>query len=334
MYKSQGYFVNKGKIYLDINEIQELYDNEVLLDIMFCGLCRTDLHIIDEEIPFTKYPIIPGHQIIGKVVKKGKNANTKIGDKLGIYWLYSSCGKCYYCSVGKENLCDNANFTGCTVHGGFQQYIKISQDYTVSIPSFYEDYEIAPLLCAGIIGYRALSFVENCETIGIYGFGSAGHIIAQIAIWQGKKVMAFIKRNDIKTAKLAENLGCNVYYSDEIIEFKHQGSIIFAPAGELLKTALINTTKGGIIVCAGIHMSEIPPLKYQWIWNEKIIRSVANVTREDAKKLFQLINDFYEKNGKKIKIDIDLYPIEKIEEVIEKYRKSKTSKSVVFQIIK
>ncbi|MCX7972111.1 MAG: alcohol dehydrogenase catalytic domain-containing protein [bacterium] len=332
MIESNGYFVNNSQIYKDTNLIENPKDKEILVEILFCGLCRTDLHVIDQEIPFTKYPIIPGHQIVGKIIQKGQNSTSQIGKKVGIYWLYSTCQKCQYCNQGRENLCDKANFTGCTVHGGFQQYIKINEEYVVDIPDFYEDHEIAPLLCAGIIGYRSLSLIEECETIGIYGFGSAGHIISQIAIWQGKKILAFIKKGDTKTAQLAENLGCKVYYSNQIINHKHQGSIIFAPSGKLLKIALLNTTKGGTVVCGGIHMSDIPPLKYQWIWNEKTIKSVANVTRQDANNFFQIIQKIYQKDRKKIKIDTDVYPIENITQVIQEYRKGKTGKSVVFKL--
>lgn len=333
MIKSEGYFVEVGKIYKGINEIENVGNDEVLVKIEVCGLCRTDLHILDGEIPFTKYPIIPGHQIIGRVLQKGENVeNIDVGNRVGIYWLYSSCQNCEYCRRGKENLCDKAEFTGCTVHGGFQELIVAKKDYFVKIPDFYDNYEAAPLMCAGIIGYRAFYFVKDFDSIGIYGFGSAGHIIAQVALSLGKEVLAFIKREDKDTANLAYNLGCKVYYSDEVIEEKHWGSIIFAPVGELVKFALQNTKKGGIVVCGGIHMSDIPPLKYEWLWNERILMSVANVTRKDAIDFWDLISQIYRDKKNKIKLDLDIFKIDEFEKVIEKYRKGQTKKSVVFEM--
>jgi len=327
-----GYYINKPKDQLikKQKEIPYLKEDEVLIKIEYCAFCRTDLHVIDGEID-AKYPIIPGHQIVGYIIKKGPKVNNfNINDKVGVYWLYSTCSECKFCKKGLENLCDNALFTGFNVDGGYSDYIIAKKDYIINLNDLknYSDYELAPMLCGGIIGYRAFSFIQDKDIIGIYGLGSSGHIISQIAINLNKKLIAFIKRDDKKSKELAINLGINeIYYSDEIIKTKLEAAIIFAPVGDLVKYALMNLEKGGNIICAGIHMSDIPSFEYKYLWEERSIKSVANVTRNDAINFFKIISKI-----PKINIHYQIFNLNQVNKVINDIRESKLKPSVVFKI--
>ncbi len=327
-----GYYINNPKSDLTKKEkiIENLKEDEVLIKINCCAFCRTDLHVIDGEID-AKYPVIPGHQIVGYVVNKGNNVdNFNLGDRVGVYWLYSSCLECKFCKKGLENLCDNALFTGFNIDGGYADYIVAKKDYIVNLNDFkdYSDYELAPMLCGGIIGYRAFSFIKDKETIGIYGLGSSGHIITQVAMNLNKKVVVFVKPYDEKAKEVAISLGVkHIYYSDEIIKDKLEGIIIFAPVGELVKYSLMNLEKGGSIICAGIHMSDIPSFEYKYLWGERNIKSVANVTKNDAKEFFDIIS-----NIPKINLHYDVFSLNDVNKVIKDIRKSILKPSVVFKI--
>ncbi|RCK72615.1 MAG: alcohol dehydrogenase [Ignavibacteriae bacterium] len=265
-------------------EIPKISENEVLIEIYTCGICHTDLHIVEGDIPLKKKPLILGHQIVGKVVQKGNNVmNFNIGDRVGVPWLNSTCGKCSYCLNNKENLCDNAKFTGYDVDGGYAEYNKINYNFTYKIPENFTDESAAPLLCAGIIGYRALKISDikpNCR-LGLYGFGASAHIAIQIARYWGCDVYVFSRSK--KHRKLAEDLGAKwVGATNEKSPVKLDSAISFAPAGEIVPLALQNLDKGGTLALAGIYTTPIPQFEYNLIYQERCIRSVANSTRDDA----------------------------------------------------
>ncbi|AMK76481.1 MULTISPECIES: zinc-dependent alcohol dehydrogenase family protein [Methylomonas] len=259
-------------------------DNQVLLKVRACGVCRTDLHILDGELDAPKLPLIPGHEIVGEVVGKGQNVNRyAIGQRLGVPWLGHTCGKCRYCHSDRENLCDNPGFTGYTLDGGYAEYAVADQHYCFPLPEDYSDAAAPPLLCAGLIGYRALVAAGDAKIIGIYGFGAAAHIIAQVACWQGRTVFAFTKPGDRIGQQFALQLGAN--WAGDSTQAPPQAmdaAILFAPVGALVPEALRHTVKGGTVVCAGIHMSDIPAFPYSILWGERVVRSIANLTREDA----------------------------------------------------
>ena len=256
---------------------------EVLLEISACGVCRTDLHVLDVEIP-AHYPVIPGHEIIGRVAALGPGVTQlAIGDRVGVPWLGHSCGICPFCRSGRENLCDHPEFTGCTRDGGYATHVTADAAFCFAIPHGYSDVEAAPLLCAGLIGWRALRLAGEGRAIGLYGFGAAAHILAQVAAWQGRSVFAFTRPGDLPTQAFARSLGATwAGASGETPPQPLDAAIIFAPAGELVPLALKAVRKGGRVVCAGIHMSDLPSLPYSLLWEERQLLSVANLTRQDG----------------------------------------------------
>jgi alcohol dehydrogenase, propanol-preferring len=261
---------------------------QILIRVHACGVCRTDLHILDGELASPKLPLIPGHEIVGMVIETADGVhNFNVGDRVGVPWLGWTCGHCRYCLRGQENLCDNARFTGYTIDGGYAEYMVADQRYCFQIPAGYGDAEAAPLLCAGLIGYRAYRMTgERVERIGIYGFGAAAHIIAQVAAYQGKQVYAFTRAGDTESQAFARRLGAVwAGSSTELPPEQLDAAIIFAPAGPLVPAALAATAKGGIVVCGGIHMSDIPSFPYAILWEERVVRSVANLTRQDGDEL-------------------------------------------------
>jgi propanol-preferring alcohol dehydrogenase len=263
---------------------------QVLLRIRACGVCRTDLHIVAGELPGPKLPLVLGHQIVGEVVRAGPGANRFVpGQRVGVPWLGWTCGECRYCRSGRENLCDRARFTGYTLDGGFAEYTVADERYCFPIPAGYPDEQAAPLLCAGLIGYRALRFAGEAQRLGFYGFGAAAHILAQVAVWQGRTVYAFTRPGDLESQVFARELGA-VWAggSDESPPEQLEAALIFAPVGALIPQALRAVEKGGIVVCAGIHMSDIPSFPYAWLWEERVIRSVANLTRQDGEAFLSL----------------------------------------------
>ena len=257
-----------------------------LLRIHACGVCRTDLHLIDGEIGIASPPRILGHQIIA-TVEGGDDA--PIGKRVGVPWLGWTDGDCEYCLSGRENLCPRARFTGRDIDGGMAQWTVADSRFCLPIPDGYPDEQAAPLLCAGLIGWRALRFVGNAHRLGLYGFGSSAHILTQVAVWQGREVFAFTRPGDAATQAFARELGARwAGGSDEQPPQKLHGAIIFAAAGELVPAALRATATGGAVVCAGIHMSDIPAFPYEILWGERVLRSVANLTRDDAREFLAL----------------------------------------------
>ncbi len=263
---------------------------QVLVNVLACGVCRTDLHIVDGELTEPKLPLILGHQIIGRIVESAPGAQRfREGDRVGIPWLGWTDGTCDYCTSGRENLCDRARFTGYTIDGGYAEYAVADERFCFHLPEAYGDVEAAPLMCAGLIGYRSLRLAGEGKRIGLYGFGSSAHIIAQVAAYQGRSIFAFTKPGDTAGQQFARSLGAawagdSTQQPPEALD----AAIIFAPAGELVPAALAATRKGGVVVCAGIHMSPIPSFSYDLLWEERAIRSVANLTRRDGEEFLTL----------------------------------------------
>jgi alcohol dehydrogenase, propanol-preferring len=257
---------------------------QVLIRVHACAVCRTDLHIIDGELTQPKLPLIPGHEVIGTVVDLGNGTgHYKIGARIGVPWLGWTCGTCAYCNNGQENLCDDARFTGYTLDGGYAEYMVANERFCFPIPDFYSDAEAAPLLCAGLIGYRSLVKAGNGKRLGIYGFGAAAHIVAQVAKYQQREIYAFTRPGDEEAQRFARSLGATwAGASNDLPPHKLDAAIVFAPAGELIPQALRAVDKGGTIVCGGIHMSDIPSFPYSILWGERTITSVANLTRRDG----------------------------------------------------
>lgn len=267
---------------------------QVLVKILACGVCRTDLHIVDGELSSPKLPLIPGHEVIGTVIETGRDTTLlKPGNTVGISWLGYACGRCRYCLKGKENLCQESLFTGYTLDGGYAEYMTASEQFCFPIREDQANISGAPLLCAGLIGYRSYSMTGPDVThLGIYGFGAAAHILIQLAIAQGRKVYAFTREGDRETQLFALSLGaCWAGDSSQAPPVKLDAAIIFAPAGDLVPAALKHTDKGGIVVCGGIHMSDIPSFPYNILWGERTLRSVANLTRTDGHEFLRLATE-------------------------------------------
>ncbi|WP_333795542.1 zinc-dependent alcohol dehydrogenase family protein [Hyphomicrobium sp.] len=257
---------------------------EIRVKVAACGVCRTDLHVADGDLEHPKQPIIPGHEIVGRVEKLGPGVTTfALGDRVGIPWLGHTCGTCPYCQSGRENLCDRPGFTGYQIDGGYAEYAVADASYCFPIPEGLGDVEAAPLLCAGLIGYRSLRMAEPCRVLGIYGFGAAAHIVAQVARHEGMEVLAFVRPGDTAAQDFARALGCIwAGGSDEAPPRPLDAAIVFAPVGSLVPQALAAVRKGGTVVLGGIHMSDIPSMPYSLLWGERAVRSVANLTRQDA----------------------------------------------------
>ncbi|MEZ5314714.1 MAG: zinc-dependent alcohol dehydrogenase family protein [Chlamydiales bacterium] len=315
-------------LYLTKIPIPKPDQDQVLIRVLACGICRTDLHVIDGELPFPKLPLIPGHQVIGKIEKIGKQVkNMRIGQRVGLPWLGGSCGQCDYCSSGKENLCSQAIYTGYQINGGFADYCLAKADFLFPIPEPYSDLQAAPLLCAGLIGYRALQMVGNAKTIGFYGFGVSAHILIQIIRYQGNEVYAFTKTGDLQNQEFAKSFGASwAGSSDDHPPVLLNAAIIFAPTGALIPKALAVVKKGGVVVCAGIHMSNIPSFPYHLLWNERTLRSVANLTRKDGEDFLSLAPKI------PIKTTVQPYPLEKVNEAIEDLRTGRLSGAAVIQM--
>jgi len=277
---------------LSLTDLAEpaLGPEEILLRVKACAVCRTDLHILDGELPEPKLPLIPGHEIVGTVVAVGRSVERfRLGERVGVPWLGWTCGSCAYCRSGRENLCDRAQFTGYQRDGGYAHMAVADQRFAFPIPAEYADAEAAPLLCAGLIGYRALRMAGEAERIGLYGFGAAAHIIAQVARFQNRRVFAFARPGDSAAQAFARELGAVwAGNSEEMPPEPLDAALIFAPVGALVPAALRATAKGGTVVCAGIHMSDIPSFPYRILWEERTVRSVANLTRRDAREFLEL----------------------------------------------
>jgi propanol-preferring alcohol dehydrogenase len=256
---------------------------QVLLEVSACAVCRTDLHIVDDELPAVPHPLVPGHEIVGTVAACGDGVSLPVGARLGVPWLGSSCGHCRYCRSGQENLCDHARFTGYQLDGGYAEYVLADARFCLPLPKALDDTHAAPLLCAGLIGYRAYRMCGDAHRLGLYGFGAAAHLVAQMARFEGRECLAFVRPGDTAAAEFARTLGCSwAGASDQPPPGELDAAIIFAPAGELVPAALAAVRKGGTVVCGGIHMSDIPSFPYSLLWGERSIRSVANLTRADG----------------------------------------------------
>ena len=263
---------------------------QVLLEVRACGVCRTDLHVADGELPDSKLPLVLGHEIVGRVAERGPGATRfEPGDRIGVPWLGWTCGECGFCRSGRENLCDRARFTGWQLDGGYAELAVADERYCFPLPSGYGDVEAAPLLCAGLIGYRALAAAGDARRLGLYGFGAAAHLVAQVARHQGRRVFAFTRAGDTGAQAFARELGAEwAGASDESAPEALDAAIIFAPVGSLVPAALRAVAKGGTVVCAGIHMSPIPSFPYEILWGERTLRSVANLTRRDGEEFLAL----------------------------------------------
>jgi alcohol dehydrogenase, propanol-preferring len=263
---------------------------QILLEVRCTGVCRTDLHIADGELKAPKLPLILGHEIVGTVVARGSGADRfALGSRVGVPWLGMTCGTCDHCRAGRENLCERACFTGYTLDGGYATHAVADERYCLPLPDSYSDHHAAPLLCAGLIGHRALRAAGDAGSIGIYGFGAAGHIVAQIARSEGRRIFAFTRPGDTSAQDFARSLGAEwAGSSDEPSPVALDAAILFAPSGTLVPSALRAVRPGGTVVCGGIHMSDIPSLPYELLWGERVLRSIANLTREDGERFFEL----------------------------------------------
>jgi propanol-preferring alcohol dehydrogenase len=302
--------------------------DEVLIRVSACGVCRTDLHIIDGELPDAKLPLVPGHQIVGRIAALGDRvARFRVGDRVGVPWLGSSCNSCRYCRDGRENLCDRARFTGYQFDGGFAEFAVADSRFAFPIPAGYPDLQAAPLLCAGLIGYRSLVLAGEGDKLGIYGFGAAAHIVAQVARWQGRKVYAFTRAGDDAARRFALDMGAAwAGGSLEMPPEELDAAIIFAPAGELVPAALRAVAKGGTVVCGGIHMSDIPSFPYGILWGERVVRSVANLTRRDGEEFLALAPLV------PITTEVTVYPLSEGNAALNDLRNGSVRGAVVLQV--
>lgn len=291
-------------------------ENEVLIKIHACGICRTDLHVVDGDLKQPKQLVIPGHQIVGKIVKLGTAVSKfHIGQRVGVPWLGATCAHCSFCLSGHENLCDFPRFTGYQIDGGFAEYTVADARFCFLLPEDYPDEQAAPLLCAGLIGYRALNKTAGAKRIGIYGFGAAAHILVQVATFQNREIYAFTRPNDTRTQTFAKRLGAKwAGGSDQTPPYLLDAAIIFAPDGELVPAALRVIAKGGIVVCGGIHMSDIPSFPYEILWGERTICSVANLTRQDGEEFLALAPKV------PIKTEVHTYPLIQANEALDDLR--------------
>jgi alcohol dehydrogenase, propanol-preferring len=266
---------------------------DVLVKVLACGVCRTDLHLVDGELPSPTIPVVPGHEIVGRIEAVGDQVTTLMpGTRVGIPWLGWSCGACEFCHAERENLCQNARYTGYQLNGGYAEYAVADASFCFPLPAHYDDLHVAPLLCAGLIGYRAYRMAGPGARLGIYGFGAAAHIIAQVALHQRRDVFAFVTPGDDQALKFSRDIGATwAGFSNEPPPRPLDSAIIFAPVGSLVPEALSRVMPGGVVVCAGIHMSDIPSFPYRLLWEERTIRSVANLTRQDAREFLALAAD-------------------------------------------
>lgn len=303
-------------------------DDEVLIKVSTCGVCRTDLHLLDGELPGIGYPVTPGHEIVGRVVRCGSRvAALRPGDRVGVPWLGYVCGQCRYCRMGAENLCENARFTGYTLDGGYAQYTVADARFCLKIPDVYSDIEAAPLLCAGLIGYRAYRAAGDARALGLYGFGAAAHLLTQLAVRQSRRVFAFVRRGDTQAQRFALGLGAVwAGASDEAPPELLDAAIIFAPVGSLIPAALQVTRKGARVVCAGIHMSDIPGFPYSLLWGERSICSVANLTRADGAEFMQLASQIV------VRPSVHGFALNQANDALEKLRAGRLTGCAVLRI--
>jgi alcohol dehydrogenase, propanol-preferring len=298
---------------------------QILLRVRACGVCRTDLHIVDGELAHPKLPLVPGHQIVGEVVAGGSRFAAEA--RIGVPWLGWTCGECRFCRSGQENFCDRARFTGYDRDGGYAELAVADERYCFPIPEGYPDEEAAPLLCAGLIGYRSLRLAGETERIGLYGFGASAHIVCQVAVWQGRRVFAGTRAGDDETQEFARSLGAA--WAGDALEGPPEeldAVIVFAPVGALVPAALRHVRKGGSVICAGIHMSDIPSFPYELLWGERVIRSVANLTRADGDKFLALAPKI------PVRTEVETFPLEGANEALDRLRRGELRGAAVLTI--
>jgi propanol-preferring alcohol dehydrogenase len=301
---------------------------QILLAVRVCGVCRTDLHVVDGELPDPKLPLVPGHQIVGQVVGTGSGAGRfELGRRVGIPWLGWTDGSCRFCRTGRENLCEQARFTGYNLDGGYAEFAAADERFCFAVPEGYPDSQAAPLLCAGLIGYRALRLAGDPERLGLYGFGASAHIVSQVARHEGRRVFAFTRSGDDAGQAFALELGAEWAgaASDRPPE-ELDAALIFAPVGELVPTALAAVGRGGVVVCAGIHMSDIPSFPYELLWEERVLRSVANLTRRDGEEFLQLAPRI------PVRTEIELHPLEVANEALARLRAGRIRGAAVLEV--
>ena len=298
--------------------VPEPGEGQVRLRVLACGVCRTDLHVVDGELERPKLPLVPGHQIVGV---------TDDGRRLGVPWLGWTCGRCRYCLSGRENLCDEARFTGYDLDGGYAEYAVADERFCFAVPDGYADLQAAPLLCAGLIGYRSLRLAGDAERLGLYGFGASAHIVAQVARHQGRRLFGFVRRGDEAARAFALELGCEwAGSSDELPPEQLDAAIVFAPAGELVPAALRALAKGGAVVCAGIHMSDIPSFPYELLWEERLVRSVANLTRRDGEEFLALAPQV------PVRTEVEVFELERANEALDRLRRGEVRGAAVLRL--
>jgi propanol-preferring alcohol dehydrogenase len=298
---------------------------QVLISVSACGVCRTDLHIVDGDLEKPKLPLVPGHQIVGTVIGRGEGAERfAAGQRVGVPWLGWTCGECRYCTSGRENLCDRARFTGYDLDGGYAELAVADERFCLPLPEGYPDEQVAPLLCAGLIGYRALRLVGDAERIGFYGFGASAHILCQVAVHQGRRVFAFTRAGDEAGQAFARELGAEwAGSSDELPPEELDGAIVFAPVGALMTTALRHSAKGARIISAGIHMSDVPGFPYAQLWGERSLGSVANLTRQDGEEFIALAPRI------PVRTEVELHPLASANEALDSIRSGRLQGAAV-----
>jgi propanol-preferring alcohol dehydrogenase len=308
--------------------IREPGPGELLLRVSACGVCRTDLHIVDGELPAPKLPLVPGHQIVGVVEQAGPGCSRRApGERVGVPWLADVCGACRFCTSARENLCDAARFTGYHVDGGFAEFALARETFCFPVPESFDDAQAAPLLCAGLIGYRSLRAAGEATRIGLYGFGAAAHLVAQIARYQGRRVYAFVRPGDEEKRRFALEMGaCWAGFSNEPAPELLDAAIIFAPAGELVPAALRTVEKGGVVVCGGIHMSDIPSFSYDILWGERVLRSVMNLTRRDGDEFISLAK------RSPIRTQVSIYPLTAANQALTDLRSGRVKGAAVLTV--
>jgi propanol-preferring alcohol dehydrogenase len=301
---------------------------QVLISVGACGVCRTDLHIVDGELDSPKLPLVPGHQIVGSVIEVGEEAERfEPGQRVGVPWLGWTCGECRYCRSGRENLCDRARFTGYDIDGGYAELAVADERFCFPLPAGYPDEQAAPLLCAGLIGYRALRLVGDAERVGFYGFGAAAHILCQVAAHQGRRVFAFTRAGDEEGQAFARELGAEwAGSSEEAPPEQLDGAIVFAPIGPLMTTALRDSAKGARIISAGIHMSDIPSFPYEQLWGERSLGSVANLTRRDGEEFLAIAPEV------PVRTEVELHSLEDANEALGSIRSGSLRGAAVLRI--
>jgi alcohol dehydrogenase, propanol-preferring len=298
---------------------------EILISVRACGVCRTDLHIVDGELTHPKLPLVPGHQIVGEVVAGGERFEA--GARVGVPWLGWTDGECHFCRSGAENLCDRARFTGYDVDGGYAELVVADERYCFRVPESYSDAAAAPLLCAGLIGYRSLRLAGDPGRLGLYGFGASAHIVCQVAVAQGRQVYASTRPGDEETQEFARSLGAT-WAGDALAGPPEEvdAVIVFAPVGELVPAALRHVRKGGSVVCAGIHMSDIPAFPYEWLWGERVIRSVANLTRVDGEDFLALAPTI------PVRAEVETFSLNEANEALDRLRRGLLRGSAVLEV--